>query len=69
MWEFTDRGVKRPFAERWNGDKWTIMKLPIPVGAQSAALAGLSCTSTMSCMAIGVDFGGGGVEPLVERSF
>ncbi len=30
VWEFTDRGVERPFAEHWNGDKWTIKKLPVP---------------------------------------
>jgi hypothetical protein len=71
VWEFTDRGVPRPFAEHWNGDKWTIKKLPIPAGAQSAAVTGLSCTSTVSCMAVGWDVAGGFWPPLplVERSF
>jgi hypothetical protein len=69
VWEFTDRGVPRPFAEQWNGNKSTITKLPIPAGARSAGVTGLSCTSSVSCTAIGWDGAGGLAAPLVERSF
>ena len=69
VWEFTDGGVPRPFAEHWNGNRWTIKKLPIPAGAQSAAVTGLSCTSAVSCMAVGWDVAGGLAVPLVARSF
>lgn len=44
--------VEHPFAESWNGTKWTVV--PTPVLAHSgASLNGVSCTSAASCMAVG----------------
>jgi hypothetical protein len=36
----------KPLAERWDGSEWTIVPVPIPSGAVSARLEGVSCTSS-----------------------
>ena len=40
-------------AERWNGTKWSIRQTPIPTGAFSAHLNGVSCVSARACVAVG----------------
>lgn len=42
-----------PFAETWNGTKWTEQTLPVPSGAKKAKLFGVSCVSSSACMAVG----------------
>jgi hypothetical protein len=41
------------FAETWNGTKWTEYTISAPLGSQSFALQGISCTSTNQCIAVG----------------
>jgi hypothetical protein len=41
------------FAERWNGRKWAIQKIPHPAGAFESGLGGVSCTSARACTAVG----------------
>jgi len=43
----------RTLAARWDGNSWTIQPTPMPSGAASAGLGGVSCTSATSCTAVG----------------
>ncbi len=40
-------------AEGWNGQRWTMQRLPLPPGASSTALSQVSCTSARFCEAVG----------------
>lgn len=40
-------------AERWNGTRWVVQTSPNPPAAVSASLAGVSCTSSIACFAVG----------------
>jgi hypothetical protein len=42
-----------PFAESWNGTAWTLQSVPLPAGGNNGWLAGVSCTSATSCIAVG----------------
>ena len=42
--------VEHPLAVHWNGAKWSIVALP---GSGQAGLAGISCPSPTSCVAVG----------------
>jgi hypothetical protein len=46
-------GFNDALAERWNGTDWTIQRTPHPAGASDNSLAGVSCTSTRACTAVG----------------
>ena len=48
-WTTTDS--YRVLAERWNGRRWSITKTP---GGRDDALNGVSCTSLVSCIAVGM---------------
>lgn len=48
-------GTRLTLAERWNGACWFIQPTPNPVGAASAELLGVSCTSADACTAVGDD--------------
>ena len=54
-------------AERWNGSRWSVMHLPVPSGATSGGLTGVSCTSASVCTAVGFDATASGSAPLAER--
>src|SRR5262249_33734593 len=40
-------------AEAWNGTNWSFQATPVPSGAFSSALSGVSCASATSCLAVG----------------
>jgi hypothetical protein len=42
-----------PLAEAWNGTAWSAQATPLPAGALSGTLAGVSCTSAGACTAAG----------------
>jgi len=42
-----------PFAELWNGTRWTIQTMPMPAGTSSVSLGGVSCASPRVCTAVG----------------
>jgi hypothetical protein len=44
--------VPHPFAESWNGSKWSEMATPA-LANSGASLNGVSCTSRSNCMAVG----------------
>jgi hypothetical protein len=39
--------------ERWGGARWTASKVPLPPGAYSSPLSGVSCPSATACVAVG----------------
>jgi hypothetical protein len=55
-----------PLAEAWNGTSWTMQSIPVPAGATSTSLFGLSCASATFCEAVGVANGNSGTTPLAE---
>jgi len=42
-----------PVAERWDGHSWSVLAAAVPAGTQQSGLAGVSCRSAASCMAVG----------------
>ena len=42
-----------PLAERWDGSHWIPQPVPLPSGAQSGDLDGVSCPSFLQCTAVG----------------
>ncbi len=46
-------GPTTPFAESWNGRRWTARMLALPAWAQSATLDAVSCSSLGQCTAVG----------------
>jgi hypothetical protein len=48
-------GMSRPYIAVWNGKTATTMKVPVPSGAKSPAMLGVSCISASDCAAIGAD--------------
>ena len=42
-----------PLVEFWNGSDWAIQTAPMPPGATSGALLGVSCLSATDCTAVG----------------
>ena len=50
--------VDMPFAERWNGLRWSLLPFPgLPPAAQQGGLGAVSCISGRACMAVGVTEG------------
>jgi hypothetical protein len=64
--EFATGSAWAALAERWDGQAWTVQRIPEPAGAVSSTLSGVSCASTVACIAVGdyVD-GAGNQQPLV----
>jgi len=62
-------GSTTTFIERWNGKTWSIVPSANPGGTTGAQLAGVSCTNTTFCVAVGTQFvtGSVGSKTLVER--
>jgi hypothetical protein len=58
-----------PLAEYYTGQKWQLETVPMPTGATSAQLSGVSCPVATLCTAVGYYVNSSGVEvPLVEKS-
>jgi hypothetical protein len=61
-------GTVLPLAEHWNGSEWSIATTPLPAGATSGKLKGVSCISATSCSAVGNYQDAAGVlKTLAER--
>jgi len=67
--EYVDAaGTTRPLAERWDGTAWAVQPTPMPSGAQSAELSGVSCAAATACIAVGDDKDASGrMAPVAER--
>lgn len=59
---------QQPQAAAWNGTAWTAQMLPVPPGAVSTSLTGVSCSASNACTAVGRYLDLSDVTwPLIER--
>jgi hypothetical protein len=57
-----------PFAERWNGKSWAMVKVLAPSGSKGGALVSVDCISARDCVAAGENFSRSGIAvPLIEQ--
>jgi hypothetical protein len=62
----SDGQQSHPLAERWSGSSWA--RMPMPARPVNASRRDVSCRSTTSCVAVGVNTTSGGIgAPIVER--
>ncbi len=54
-------GAYSPQAMRWDGSTWRLQSVSLPSGASGASLAGVSCTSSTHCSAVGYSYDSLGV--------
>ena len=60
-------GAQTALALNWTGGTWTSKPVPLPAGAESSALSGVSCRSPNACMAVGDYLDSNGTQtPLSE---
>jgi hypothetical protein len=53
-WTANAEGLEdKPLVESWNGSAWTLKTATEPSGALHSGLAGVSCSSSTACMAVG----------------
>jgi hypothetical protein len=65
--EENSEGHHVPFAENWNGEKWTPHEMKSPSGATQTYMFSVSCSSGTACMAAGrYDEGGSSAVTLAE---
>ena len=57
-------GHHAPWAERWNGRRWSLSDVPAPAGSSESRLAAVSCSGESACTAVGSR---GYTAPLAER--
>jgi hypothetical protein len=55
-------GIGVSLAERWNGTSWSRLSMPNPPGAQVTQPQVISCTSSSSCVAVGLYWDDSGVS-------
>ncbi len=63
----TGSGTQAALGERWNGTTWSLRPVPSPLGASSAQLRSVSCTSSSACTAVGTYNTSGAALTLAER--
>jgi len=49
----TGKSVVRALVEQWDGTTWSLVPTPLPSGAHSVELSGVSCSATDACEAVG----------------
>ena len=59
--------VQRAFSTAWNGSVWNEHAVPVPAGATSASLNGVSCVSETVCTTVGSYAGTAINTPLADR--
>jgi hypothetical protein len=66
--EVTLNGTDTMLAERWNGRKWSAMRLAHPPGVTNSFLTSVSCTSARACTTVGSVYGPStGASTVAER--
>jgi hypothetical protein len=63
-------GSQEPLAATWSGAAWADHEMPVPSGANSGTVQGVSCASASACVAAGYSFATiGGTISLVAESW
>jgi hypothetical protein len=57
----------RTLADHWNGSSWSVVSTPNPAGTTASFLAGVGCSSTSACTAVGYAVVSGVRGPIAER--
>ncbi len=57
-------GISQPLGAKWNGTIWSNTVIPVPSGATSSGLSGVSCVAANGCSAVGSYEVGSDVFPL-----
>lgn len=57
-------GVQQPLVLEWSGGTWTQQSAPLPAGATTGQLSGVSCASGSACVAVGSFTDATGQKPL-----
>jgi hypothetical protein len=61
-------GAYTPLAERWNGGRWSLQRVPRPAGSGVSVLSSISCAAPRDCTAVGyLTNRAGAPGPLAER--
>ena len=63
----TASGQQVALAERWNGRRWELQRMPSPVGTAEIFLTGVSCVAPTMCTAVGYDRSGGRTTTIAEH--
>jgi hypothetical protein len=65
----TSKQPLETLAEKWNGTAWSVVPSPNPAGSNGSLLAGVACTSTKNCLAVGnyFDSSAQSTRPIAER--
>ncbi len=64
---YTDSGGQKALAMGWNGSTWSLQTPAAVSGASSVGLAGVSCTASSACTAVGVANVSGAFTPVAMR--
>ncbi len=66
--DFVDASPKNvTLAESWNGKEWSIQTTPDPAGSTFAALWGVSCLTSTSCLSAGFYEAAGSLQTFAEK--
>jgi hypothetical protein len=63
---YSPSGSQLPLAEAWNGSAWAVQQAPTPAGGSDSALFGVSCASSVACLAVGDYYNGHANTALAE---
>ena len=63
-YQSTTTSAELPYAEHWNGRAWSVVKLPHPAGVFVTDAVSVSCSSSVSCWAVGTAYSRS--RPLLE---
>ncbi len=66
---YDSSGTQDTLAETWNGTSWSIETTPVPSGAEGSSLAGVSCTSTGPCTAVGYYYDSSGTQDTLAETW
>src|SRR5262249_20886291 len=59
-------GIYGPFAETWDGDRWSVVKIAGPARSPDAELLDVACSDADRCVAVGFWAAGTRFLPLIE---
>lgn len=62
-------GTTMTLAETWNGTSWAVESTPNPTTSNTNQLAGVSCTATSACTAVGSSGGSGGTHAALAEGW
>jgi hypothetical protein len=65
--DFSTATTEEVLAERWNGSRWALGKVPDPAGATESVLLDVACPGAGNCWAVGFHTTATGTGPVTEH--